>query len=770
MKKIILLFASVIFCIHLFAQSAMGEWNLHLAYSATNLIAVSPTRVYARSGDAMFSVQKDSKLVEYYSKIDLLTGTAIAHIGFDNTTNTLVVVYKNGLIDLIKDDQTNSIIDLYNKQLNVQSKAPNDIAFKDGRAYMAMQFGIVVLNISKQEIADTYYIGANGSNVNLLSVCLSNDTIAAISATDLYTAPLNSPNLLDFSNWTITPVGEIGTLKQIVYFNNRLVASTSQGLYIRNGNTWEPISGYADLTINRIRVYNNLLVSANDGLHVIDSELKSTHIPVLAPIYDAYQEGTLFWVATGGQGIGHINGENNAYATFIPDGPAVNIPYRMTFYDDALYVVPGGRWAEQYRRPGYVMIYSDYCWKNIYTGNITSVTNKPATDFMNVAVMPSNNKKFFVTSYGTGLYEFEGSSFVEHYDVDNSIIGAAAPNDPYNYTRTDGAVFDKDDNLFFVVAGNVDYSVITRTASGEWIGQNLYSNGLRIMFETPGEIVIDRRNPNYKWIPYTRVQPGLILWDNNGTVRDPSDDVVTFHRSFTDQNSNVLTPDAIYCMAQDRNGVIWLGTDLGPIIIPASTNFKTSNACRRILLNRDDGTGLADYLLDGVRINCIAVDGGNRKWVGTATSGVYLLSEDGTETIEHFTTTTSPLISDEILSLAIDSKTGIVYIGTGGGLMSYQSDAAEPRDGFNDVYAYPNPVRENHDGKITIAGLMENSTVKIVDSAGRLVYETTSQGSLAVWDGNNARGERVSSGVYIVLANSEDGSKHSTTKILIMNR
>ncbi len=359
MKKIILFFA-IIFCsINLFAQSAMGEWNLHLAYSATDLLAVSPTRIYARSGDAMFSVQKDSKLVEYYSKIDILTGTAIAHIGYDNKTNILVVVYKNGLIDLIQDDVTNSIIDLYNKQLNVQSKAPNDIAFKDGRAYMAMQFGIVVLNIAKQEIADTYYIGANGSNVNLLSICLSDDSISAISANELYTAPLNSPNLLDFSNWTITPVAGIGALKQIVYFNNQLIASTTQGLYVRHNNTWESVSGFEGQKINRIRAYKNLLVSTNDGLHIVDTKLNTTHIPVLAPIYDAYEEGSLYWVATGSQGIGHINGENNAYATFVPSGPAVNIPYSMTFYDDALYVVPGGRWAEQYRRPGYVMIKSE---------------------------------------------------------------------------------------------------------------------------------------------------------------------------------------------------------------------------------------------------------------------------------------------------------------------------------------------------------------------------------------------------------------------------
>lgn len=776
MKHLISLAATTLICLSAYCQLAMNEWNMHLAYNATNLIAMSDDNIYALSGEAMFSVDKTDGEIVYYSKLNGLTGATISFIGYDDKTNSLLVVYTNGQIDIIKDGETYSIIDLYNKQLSVASKAPNDIAFKDGRAYLAMQFGIIVLNLEKQEIADTYYIGANGTEVNLASICLTEDSVYAVSETALYRASLQSKNLLDFSNWTISvPSEEIGSLQHITTFNNHLIAATDKGLYQRTGESWQTIPAFAAIepqpVINRLRVAGNkLFACTSGGLYIFDNEFNITHNSHYAPVYDIIPEGNLYWVAAGGSGVGKIDLDTDQHSSFMPNGPSQNTPYRMRFQGDKLFVVPGGRWALQNNNTGTVMMYQNNQWSNIYTADIMEKTGRDALDFMNVAAFPNDNDHFFVTSFGTGLYEFEGTQLIAHYRQDNSLVTSAAPDDPDHYTRTDGAIFDKHGNLIVVNAGDAEHTIILRTAAGQWKGLNFYLNNRRLVIHTPGEIVIDNRNENYKWIPYARYEPGLVLWDDGGTLDDPSDDMITQRTAFVDQNSNTLIPEGVYCMAQDHDGVIWLGTNLGPITIPASVNFKSSNSCRRILLNRDDGTGLADYLLDGVQINCICIDGGNRKWIGTATSGLYLLSPDGTQTIEHFSTSNSPLISDEILSLAIDNETGEVFIGTAAGLMSYQSDAADPKDNFNDIYAYPNPVREDHEGVITIAGLMENSTVKITDTAGRLVYETNSHGSLATWDGNNTHGNRVPTGVYIVMVSSPDNSKHSTTKILIVNK
>lgn len=197
--------------------------------------------------------------------------------------------------------------------------------------------------------------------------------------------------------------------------------------------------------------------------------------------------------------------------------------------------------------------------------------------------------------------------------------------------------------------------------------------------------------------------------------------------------------------------------------------FEPGFTCSRIIIPRNDGTGLGDFLLEDQNVTAIAIDGANRKWIGTESSGVYLMSENGQETILHFTSKNSPLLSEQILSIAIHPVTGEVFFGTGGGLLSYQSDAAEAGNTFSNVHVYPNPVRENFTGLITITGLVENTQVKITDVAGNLVSETTSKGSIATWDARNSFGQKVSTGVYLAICISPDGLQTSTAKILIIN-
>jgi ligand-binding sensor domain-containing protein len=177
---------------------------------------------------------------------------------------------------------------------------------------------------------------------------------------------------------------------------------------------------------------------------------------------------------------------------------------------------------------------------------------------------------------------------------------------------------------------------------------------------------------------------------------------------------------------------------------------------------------LADYLLGTEEIKAIAVDGANRKWIGTASSGVYLISEDGLETIHHFTAENSPLLSNAIQSIAINEKTGEVFFGTGSGLISYQSDAIEGGNRFENVHAYPNPVRPEYSGVITITGLVADTQVRITDVNGNLVYETISNGGVATWDGCGISGERVTTGVYFAQCVSPNGKYKHITKILVV--
>jgi Two component regulator propeller. len=344
----------------------------------------------------------------------------------------------------------------------------------------------------------------------------------------------------------------------------------------------------------------------------------------------------------------------------------------------------------------------------------------------------------------------------------------------------DAVVFDKSRNLLFTNTSTGKYLEIRiKYADGTW-GKLSYpfSSLKQNEINTLGRMLISNQNPNQKWVTSVRTNPGVAVFDDNGTLTNQSDDKSVFFESMiypeTDnQGKTVLqsvTPNYIFSMAQDKNGVVWVGTDMGPFLFQnLSKVFDSGYTCSRVKIPRNDSTNLADYLLVNERIKCIAIDGANRKWLGTEQSGVYLMSENGQQTIQHFTVSNSPLLSNDILSIAINPVTGEVFFGTGQGIVSYQSDAGEADATFGNVYAYPNPVREGFTGVITITGLVEKTQVKITDIGGNLVCQTVSNGSIATWDGKDAHGRKVNTGIYLALCTSEDGTQSAVAKILVIN-
>ncbi|HET7733335.1 MAG TPA: T9SS type A sorting domain-containing protein, partial [Paludibacter sp.] len=489
------------------------------------------------------------------------------------------------------------------------------------------------------------------------------------------------------------------------------------------------------------------------------------------------QTNNTYWFAASALGVISYkqNGsEEPILSYFKPAGPAVNIPWDMTFAGKKLFVVPGGRWSDRYSRDAAVMMYENGKWTNIYKKEIQDSTKYQALDFMNVAVDPADDKHFFVTSYGTGLYEFRNNIFSKWYNNTNSSLETIIQSDPFNYIRLDGAIFDQQRNLF-IANSTVASGIKVLLANGTWT--KLTFPGVAIK-ATLGKIMISNQNPNQKWIPSVRYTPGICVWDDNGTITDQSDDKSVFIQSmiFPEVDNNgktVLTtvnPSIVYTTAQDRNGIVWVGTDQGPFLFQnLSKVYNSDYTCSRVKIPRNDSTNLADYLLVNEKIKAIAIDGANRKWIGTEASGVYLMSENGQQTIQHFTVSNSPLLSNDIISISINPVTGEVFFGTGQGIVSYQSDASEAGNTFSNVYAYPNPVREGFTGIITITGLVENTQVKITDISGNLVCQTVSNGSIATWDGKDAHGRKVSTGIYLALCTSSDGTQSSITKIMVIN-
>ncbi|MCQ2310531.1 MAG: hypothetical protein MJZ64_02120 [Paludibacteraceae bacterium] len=743
-------------------DAQMYAWHSHLAYGEVRQVVDAGDVIYGLAGKALFAVDKASEERRTFSKQDGLNGADIAQIGYDELSRTLIIAYSDGLIDMIKDGAIIPMTDLQQKDM-AYSKEANKLLVVDGNAYMAMPFGVMVVDIKNRLIKDTYYIGDKSSAVNVLDVALSADSIFAISSDSLYSASKNA-NLLNYGEWN--RVGKISASKaytSIAVWRNELFAVAENMFVHRNNGSW--ISEHPDWQFVGIKTNQDKLfvLAAGTDIYYLDDSFSIRAIPVSYAVRDICQDGNIYWLATPEDGIVRFL-ISEGTQSFKINGPAENYPYRMRIVNGNLIMVPGGYYVSSTSHYGTISIYNNDSWMCWSTAELNKVTQNDIINLSDCIIDPKDANHFFVGSLGRGLIEFRNNQFYKYYLGNNSFLDSI-DSPAFAYTWVDAFAYDSDDNLWMLnISHKRNIKILKR--DGSWVALDYQAAN---EMERARDLLIWNQNENIKIISCNHKKIGICMLDDNGTLSQPDDDKCVLVTTFVDQDNNSIILDGIYSIAQTKEGALWIGTGAGIVVIDNPSELFTGNACRKIKIPRNDGTNLADYLLNTEQINAIAVDGANRKWIGTAGSGLYLISEDGQETIEHFTADNSPLLSDEIISLAIEPISGKVFIGTSKGLMSYQSDAASPFEDYSSVYAYPNPVRPDYEGVITITGLMDETEVHIVDNAGNLVCQTHSYGGTAVWDGKTADGHRVASGVYSVLCNEATDNKHAVVKILLMH-
>ncbi len=750
---------------------AMGKWRTHLAYNNVTQIAQSANNIFAISDGALFSINKENTDdMQYFSKMSGLSDTNIARIEYDKVNNQLLIIYINGNIDIMHSTGVNNIPDLRNKQMST-SKGVNEVYFTGNFAYLSCDFGIIFVNLAKKEIADTYIIGPNSTEVKVLSTTIHDNTIYALTANTIYSANAESHYLVNYEYWnTTTDWPGSGSFQSIGTFNGELYLLRGGNLYKKysNGNWSNPLSSNK----TKIKISeSDLFAYSTTELYRINtgSNVGETNFSGMVSIQDVEYdiENNHYWFAGNEKGIVVYNGTE--ITGYKPLGPATNFAVNMAFSGQKLFVIPGGRITASSSRPGAVMIHENNTWQNILGTELPANPEYTGRDFADIAVDPTDAQHFFVTSIGSGLYEFRNNAFHAFYNYKNSTIEthANAPTNPVNYTWLWGCTFDDAGNLWVLNTG-ASKPVKIMLGTGEWFEWSY--PGIDNTNQRLNKIHIQKTNSRRKWITSDFSPRGLLVVDDGGTITEQNDDTYRWFPSFPDSDGNVLSPSGIYSIAEDKNGIIWLGTNFGPLLFYNTSNiFNNDYTCSRIKIPRNDGTGLADYLLESESVKAIAVDGANRKWIGTASSGVYLMSENGQETIHHFTSRNSPLLADDVSAITINPVTGEVFFSTANGLISYQSDAADANNVFSDVYAYPNPVRENYNGIITITGLVENTQIKITDINGNLIYQTISNGSIATWDWKDVHGRKVNTGVYLAICANEDGTQSTITKIMVIN-
>ena len=742
-------------------DGSMLQWKLHFSYSGAQEIVASPSAIYAVANGSLFSIDRADESISYWNKSTGLNGTSVTHIAYDAAASTLIVSYADGRLDLLHSDKSVTQMPELSLKAGTLATDINCITVGARYTYLGTSFGIIAMNTRKGEIADTYYIGEDAASLEVQQIVETADSLFAFSYDRMYKASLHD-NLVDFNFWKYDSLPCV-QVQQAAVLNNTIYTIQHDSLYRREGKTWNLV---ASNSIEWIHVSGNQLLTfeRDKGLLRLSDKGELVEISPKYAATDAVYSNGEYWLAEEGQGVVRLDTDGDTF--FRPEGPMSNFGYCLHAAHNQVYVAPGGRWEVQFGRQSSLSIYDGQQWIGIPWPNTRYYTNHDIRDAVSYAVDANDPSHFYVATYGTGLFEFRNYKAVNHFDSINSTLRKTGPGvDNYYFTRTDGALMDEQGNLWVLNSTSIGQPLHVMSPDGLWHGIPMVSEGQLIQFTTPGAIWIDKRNSAYKWMFDQRVNPGVILMNDGETPTYSGDDYCIKRNSFVDQNGHTLTPAYINCITQDQTNRIWIGTDKGIITIPADVDFFSSNACKRIIIDRNDGTNLGDYLLGDEQINCMAPDGGNRMWIGTANSGLYLIEYD-TITVAHFTENNSLLPSNVIQSIAVVPATGEVFVGTDRGIASYRGDASEARSDMSSAYVYPNPVRPDYNGYISIAGLMDNTTVNIIDAGGNLVCKTRSHGGTAVWDGRLSDGRRATPGVYTALCNADGG--HIALKILVI--
>ena len=737
----------------------MKEWKTHFSFNTISAIEDAGEYIYCISDGELMEVDMQTEEAVTLSKLTGLNGSDAALLRYNPDTRKTLIVYRNGMIDIVdsEGDVTN-MPDVFMKTEVTPAEFFSATSHKD-RVYLCSSIGIININLKKNEVAETYVLQSNDENIMVQAVCVLRDSIYAATETGLYAASLRD-NLIDYAAWQPVSLPFASSIVKLGSKGEFMYLYTTDGLlYCFHDGAWQRL--LTDQTMVDLHVHTaSVIAYTKSGAYDLDG-VSSTHQLLPHVPIDVMRKDNYFWLSAQEQGLLKWS-PSEGTQQYEMNSPYVNYSYRLRTMNDKLIMLPGGYWAGFYARPGTVMMYENGMWSNYTYHDILAATGEVYYDFADAAIDPQDPSHFFVASFGYGLLEFRNNVLYAHYTPDNSAIEPTSPGRKYPYYWVDGLTQDKEGNLWMTNVSLSGVKVLKK--DGTWLA--FENNATRDLNRTK-DLLIWNKNPNIKLITCGRVIPGIGVFDDNGTLANQSDDKAVFIGSFKDQNEKEVTPNFVYSICQMASGEIWIGTERGIIVISdVSKLLKGDYHCRRIIIPRNDGSGLGDYLLGDEQINAIVEDASGRKWIGTETSGLYLVSSDGLETIEHFTKANSPLVSDAIYSLAILSRTGEVFIGTSIGLLSYQSDANAAKADMSAAYAYPNPVPPHYTGYISITGLMDNSAVNIIDAGGNLVCRTRSNGGLAVWDGKDGYGRRVTPGIYTALCNAEGG--HTAIKILIV--
>lgn len=759
MKRTFLYFILLLLVQSNFAQGRLS-WQGYFSYNNIKDISSNVTDVFVASENALFSKNMATNVIKTFTTVEGLSGQTISATYHSESFNKRIVGYENGLLIVINeaDGSFLKVVDIINKQLPANLKKVNHFMEHNGLLYVSCDFGIVQFNLKTSQFGDTYFIGNVGAQISVRQSAFFNGYIYVATSNGIRRANTLNGDLIDYNQWAVVNTGNWSSVETL---DSELIAINSSGYIHRYNSTvfvgffqlpqastdMRSVNGNLFITTPKsVFIYNNQLMLSRQILNteVLDDKLSFTCSTAV---------GNALFIGTREHGLfSSSQSSSTVFENITPDGPVRNNIF-------SLYAVSSQMWAVY---GDYNTAYNPYPLDSYGISKYTTAgwVNIPYSDVFNaksitkIIVNPNNENEVYASSFFSGLLKIENNVPTILYNEKNSGLETLTFLGPaYIDVRINGTAFDKTGNLW-ITNSLVKNGLKVLKTNGQWQSYSLENVLINAEDANYANMVIDKNNT--KWIATQR--DGVIGFNEASN---------SMKKITTGADDGNLPIADVRSIAVDTKNQLWIGTTKGLRVLQNVGNFQSENQLKAnpVIIVEDN---LAQELLYEQFITSIEVDGANNKWIGTADSGVFMVSPNGQETKYHFTVNNSPLPSNTINDIKINSTTGEVFIASNKGMISFKGIATDANENLNNVYVYPNPVRPTYYGTVKIAGLLDKANVKITDIEGNLVYETISEGGTIEWDTTAFGRYKVASGVYMIFISAQDGGETKVKKVMII--
>lgn len=722
------------------ANIPTGSWRTHYSYNSTISVSQSLQEIFAASASGLFIVNKEDKSISTLTKLNGLSETGITLINYNSSTNTLLISYDNGQIDLLSDNQITSIPDIKLSDI-FKSKISHHANPIGNYSFLSTDFGLVQIDTEANLIIESFLnLSSTGDNLIVYASTIYNDSLFLATEEGIMAGSL-SENLKDFTKWKRFPTIQ-ETTKVIALYNGKPISgNSSKGLIKYENGNWNALGELIGTNLTSIETYESKTVITGSG-KVFELQnnkaiqIESSHI---IQANNAIPEGNNFWIADSQNGLVKINGNSNE--SIYPNGPFFNNIINLKSIHNKIFALPEFQYSNglPIRNNFGFSIFENGIWNNYNSTGQPNTNSIP--EFKDITSVSSlSTGEIVFSSFGYGLLIWDDDNFSFYDEANSPLINSSPPE--RNVLIAD---IDTDNTNLWALNNKTNSSVQVLQKDRSWATltpSNKVAEGIEITSTPWGD----------QWIAINSMSDGgIVVLNSTGA-----------ETYLTSSGIGTIPSNSINQIIRDREDKIWIATKKGVVyyLYPYSIlEDPSQEAIVPIIDSR--------LLFSNENVNCLAVDGGNRIWMGT-NEGAWLFAHDGSELVEHFTTENSPLLSDVVLNIAIDNSSGEVFFNTDKGLISYRGSGTITGT-YTKPKIFPNPVNPNFTGVITIEGVPTNSDIKITDSSGRLVAKIKANGNTAIWDMNNEYLMQVVTGVYFVFISSKDGTQTQIGKIAIVN-